>query len=195
MIQCHDFRLNIKNELLFTCDLNFKKGFVYVIKGENGSGKTSYLRALKGLFPYHGKVDIYGTIIYQPQHFHLFQKHAKDNFFPDMQRAERFIRYFGIEDLLNKSVNVLSGGERQKVALIRSVIQDYDILLLDEPCSQMDQKSMEMTHALLFELAQMENKCILLVSHQIDDSLNQGIVLEINDKVLTLPSTNHSAYR
>ena len=195
MIQCHDFRLNIKNELLFTCDLNFKKGFVYVIKGENGSGKTSYLRALKGLFPYHGKLDIYGTIIYQPQHFHLFQKHAKDNFFPDMQRAERFIRYFGIEDLLNKSVNVLSGGERQKVALIRSVIQDYDILLLDEPCSQMDQKSMEMTHALLFELAQMENKCILLVSHQIDDSLNQGIVLEINDKVLTLPSTNHSAYR
>lgn len=184
MIQCHDFRLNIKDELLFTCDFNFKKGFVYVIKGENGSGKTSYLRALKGLFPYHGKVDIYGTIIYQPQHFHLFQKHAKDNFFPDMQRAERFIRYFGIEDLLNKSVNVLSGGERQKVALIRSVIQDYDILLLDEPCSQMDQKNMEMTHALLFELAQMENKCILLVSHQLDASLNQAIVLEIKDKQL-----------
>ena len=195
MIQCRDFRLNIKDEQLLKCDLNFKKGFVYLIKGENGSGKTSFLRALKGLFKYEGQLEIKGTMIYQPQHFHLFQKYAKDNFFPDMQRAERFIRYFGIEDLLNKSVNVLSGGERQKVALIRSVIQDYDILLLDEPCSQMDQKSMEMTHALLFELAQMENKCILLVSHQIDDSLNQGIVLEINDKVLTLPSTNHSAYR
>ena len=52
MIQCHDLKLNIKNELLFQCDLNFKKGFVYVIKGENGSGKTSFLRALKGLFKY-----------------------------------------------------------------------------------------------------------------------------------------------
>ena len=184
MIQCHDFRLNIKDELLFTCDLNFKKGFVYVIKGENGSGKTSFLRALKGLFKYEGQLEINGTMIYQPQHFHLFQKHAKDNFFPDMQRADRFIRYFGIEDLLDKSVNVLSGGERQKVALIRSVIQDYDILLLDEPCSQMDIKSMEMTHALLFELAQIENKCILLVSHQIDESLNQAISLEIKDKQL-----------
>ena len=184
MIQCHDFRLKIKDELLFTCDLNFKKGFVYVIKGENGSGKTSFLRALKGLFMYEGQLEIKGTVIYQPQHFHLFQKHAKDNFFPDMQRADCFIRYFGIEDLLDKSVNVLSGGERQKVALIRSVIQDYDILLLDEPCSQMDIKSMEMTHALLFELAQMENKCILLVSHQLDDSLNKAIVLEIKDKQL-----------
>ena len=108
----------------------------------------------------------------------------QDNFFPDMQRADRFIRYFAIEDLLDKSVHVLSGGERQKVALIRSMIQDYDILLLDEPCSQMDQKSMEMTHALLFELAQLENKCILLVSHQLDDSLNKAIVLEIKDKQL-----------
>lgn len=184
MIQCHDLKLNIKNELLFQCDLNFKKGFVYVIKGENGSGKTSFLRALKGLFKYEGQVEINGTMIYQPQHFHLFQKHAKDNFFPDMQRADRFIRYFGIEDLLDKSVHVLSGGERQKVALIRSMIQEYDILLLDEPCSQMDQKSMEMTHALLFELAQLENKCILLVSHQLDDSLNKAIVLEIKDKQL-----------
>ena len=84
MIQCHDFRLKIKDELLFTCDLNFKKGFVYVIKGENGSGKTSFLRALKGLFKYEGQVEIKGTMIYQPQHFHLFQKHAKDNFFPEL---------------------------------------------------------------------------------------------------------------
>ena len=60
MIQCHDFRLKIKDELLFTCDLNFKKGFVYVIKGENGSGKTSFLRALKGLFMYEGQLEIQG---------------------------------------------------------------------------------------------------------------------------------------
>lgn len=195
MIQCHDFIMNIKNERLLKCDLNFKRGFVYVIKGENGSGKTSFLRALKGLFKYEGHVEIRGTVIYQPQHFHLFQKHAKDNFFPDVKRANRFIDYFSIEDLLDKSVNVLSGGERQKIALIRTVIQDYDILLLDEPCSQMDQKSMEMTHALLFELAQQENKCILLVSHQLDASLNQAISLEIKDKQLISPSTNHSAYR
>ena len=195
MIQCHDLELNIKNELLLKCDLNFKRGFVYVLKGENGSGKTSFLRALKGLFMYEGQLEINGTVVYQPQHFHLFQKHAKDNFFPDIKRASQFISYYEIEDLLDKSVNVLSGGERQKIALIRSVIQDYDILLLDEPCSQMDQKSMEMTHALLFKLAQQENKCILLVSHQIDESLNQAISLEIKDKQLILPSTNHSVYR
>ncbi|HCT63503.1 MAG TPA: hypothetical protein DIC19_05330 [Erysipelotrichaceae bacterium] len=195
MIQCHEIVLNIKDELLLKCDLSFKRGFVYVLKGENGSGKTSFLRALKGLFKYEGHFEINGTVIYQPQHFHLFQKHAKDNFFPDLKRANRFINYFGIEDLLDKSVNVLSGGERQKIALIRSVIQEYDVLLLDEPCSQMDQKSMEMTHALLFELAQMENKCILLVSHQIDESLNQAISLEIKAKQLIAPSTNHSAYR
>ena len=195
MIQCHNTELNIKNERLLKCDLNFEKGFVYVLKGENGSGKTSFLRALKGLFKYEGQLEINGSTVYQPQHFHLFQKHARDNFFPDVKRANRFINYFGIDDLLDKSVNVLSGGERQKIALIRSVIQDYDILLLDEPCSQMDQKSMEMTHALLFELAQQENKCILLVSHQVDESLNQAISLEIKDKQLISPSANHSAYR
>ena len=192
MIQCRNFELNIKDERLLRCDLRFENGFVYVLKGENGSGKTSFLRALKGLFPYVGEVDIQGTMIYQPQHFHLFQKKAKDNFFSHKQRAHRFIVYFGVEDLLDKSVSILSGGERQKVALIRSMIQDYDILLLDEPCSQMDLKSIEMTHALLFELAQKENKCILLVSHQVDASLNQGIVFEIKDKVLISPLTNHS---
>lgn len=195
MIQCREFEITIQNDRLFACDLSMERGHVYVLKGENGSGKTSFLRALKGLFTYQGHLDIQGTTIYQPQHFHLFQKFAKDNFFPDAQRAARFITYFKIEDLLEKPVQVLSGGERQKIALIRSLIQDYDVLLLDEPCSQMDKKSMEMTHALLFEIAHQENKCIVLVSHQIDACLNQAIVLEIKDKQLISPSTNHSAYR
>lgn len=195
MIQCHELAIYIKDELLLTCDYDFESGRVYVIKGENGSGKTTFLRSIKGLFPFHGELRLNGRLIYQAQHFHLFQKTAKDNFFTDYDKAKRFIEYFKIEDLLNKSVNILSGGERQKIALIRSLIQDYDGLLLDEPCSQMDKKSMDMTHALLFELADKENKCILLVSHQVEESLKQGTLLEIRDKQLISPSTNHSASR
>ena len=195
MIQCHELQISIKDEPLLNCDASFKQGFVYVIKGENGSGKTTFLRALKGLFHFKGRLDMAGTVVYQPQHFHLFQKRAKDNFFSNFEKAKDLIAYFGIEDLLDKAVTVLSGGERQKIALIRSLIQSYDILLLDEPCSQMDKKSLEMSHALLFAIAHQEHKCILLVSHQIDASLNQAIVLEIKAKRLTYSSTNHSAYR
>ena len=195
MIQCRNLELFIKDERLLKCNFVFESGHVYILKGENGSGKTTFLRSIKGLFAYRGEILLKGKLIYQPQHFHLFQKRAKDNFFTSIEKAERFIHYFRIEELLNKSIHVLSGGERQKIALIRSLIQDYDILLLDEPCSQMDKKSMEMTHALLFELAEKENKCILLVSHQIEESLSNGTMLEIRDKQLILPSTNHSAYR
>ena len=187
MIVVNNLSAQIKDEKLFYIDhFRFKKNTSYLLKGDNGTGKSSLLKAFIGEFPYiKGDIEINGDIVFQPQNPYLYQKTARDNFklfSIDIDKYMDLFRDFNIEEMLDKNVDVLSGGQRQKIAFIRSIALGKEILLLDEPFSQMDNMSV---YIALDEIVKwresVDNRLLIIVSH---DPLNENVfdqILEIKD--------------
>lgn len=174
MIKLTRLRGQIKDEFLFSIsNFTFDKGKSYVLMGENGSGKSSLLKSFIGLFPYvEGKIQVGGDIIYQAQDPYLYRKTARDNFrlFDiDIERIQEPIQALDLGDSLDKPVDVLSGGQGQKLAFLRSLSLAKEILLLDEPFSQMDEEAVPYCISLL-ESWMNKDRTLIVVSH---DDLSQ----------------------
>lgn len=165
------------------------------IVGNIGTGKSSLLKALAGLNTYEGKIMIGNvelhklgynkatqTIGYIPQHPKMFNKTIYYNisygtsYSPEY--VMNFIKEIGFEDFINKfpqGLNTpvgkegsnLSGGQKQIIAIIRALLQDKQIILLDEPTSSLDGETKKMVIRLLKEI---KDKTLLIVSH--DDDLD-----------------------
>ena len=174
---------------------SLSKGESILLQGENGSGKTTILKILSGLLePDSGKfifdnkspVD-YKTArnkllqqsIYLHQQPFLFDTSVENNLsyasksetaLSDQQQTEVII-LFGIDHLLGKNATNLSIGQKQRVALARSLIFNPRLLMLDEPFTAIDKESFISS---VQALQQYRNKggTILLVSHQHDRSFD-----------------------
>lgn len=85
------------------------------------------------------------------------------------QTCERMLREFGLEKQKDQPVNTLSGGEKQRIALIRSVIMDPEILLADEPTGNLDEKSGRRVRDFLQEM-NLAGKTIIVVTHDLEFS-------------------------
>jgi energy-coupling factor transport system ATP-binding protein len=96
-----------------------------------------------------------------------------------IDRVINVVKLLKIEDLIKKNPNNLSGGQRQRVAFASIIAMDNDILVIDEPTSQLDPEST----ADVFEIINMlksQGKTILLVEHKVD------LIAEYSDEVLVL---------
>jgi ABC-type multidrug transport system fused ATPase/permease subunit len=162
------------------------------IIGEIGTGKTSILKILAGLKKYKGKVFIDGidfsnftnksiteNIIYIPQHPKLFNRTILENLsygteykqneildFTKNLKLDKFFDKFekGIFSNVGKEGTKLSGGQKQIVALIRAIIHQKKIILLDEPTSSLDSE----TKRIFINLINMINdKTIIVVTHDL----------------------------
>lgn len=171
--------------------LNFKmeKGEKIVIKGESGSGKSSLLNTLTGFVrPSNGKIIFKGhelspknfsnlrnELAYLPQQISFnnldveafirlpFQFDRNKSLNPSMNQIERFFRDFGLKpDLLKSKMQDISGGEKQRVALISCLLLGRKILLLDEPTSALDSQIKQKVMHFLFE---QEHVTIMSASH------------------------------
>ena len=84
-------------------------------------------------------------------------------------RAYKLSQYLEIEEkLLKKYPKELSGGEKQRIAIVRALMNDPDILLADEPTGNLDEKNQEKVQSILKRLHEKERKTILLVTHDME---------------------------
>lgn len=165
---------------------NFEAGRCYLLLGENGAGKSTLLRVIAGLLkPTHGVVRVFGEekpahvrdrIGYMSHASMLYDElSAAENlaYFAGLYREracltpEAALRSVGLDPALERPVGQYSQGMRQRASLARVLLPQPDLLLLDEPFSNMDAAS---ARQMLDQLAcqRAEGKTILLTTHQRD---------------------------
>ncbi|MGC8944501.1 MAG: metal ABC transporter ATP-binding protein [Minisyncoccia bacterium] len=190
-----------KEEILKNISFTLNQGEVLTILGPNGAGKSVLLRALLGLIPYQGKIiwDKKYRISYLPQGLNqlLFKglPLTVEDFFrlkqKNLTREEiiKSLKVVGLrEDVLNKLIGNLSGGEFQRILIAWVLIGDPEILFLDEPTTGIDIGGGKTIYTLLKQIQKERNLTIILVTHDLD------IVYDFTDKVMCLAHKTHTCF-
>lgn len=173
-------------------DLSFvaRPGEVTAVSGQSGVGKSTLLDLIAGfLTPQSGRLSLTGhellplpperrpiSILFQSEtlfeHLSAYQnlelglpRGATDR----QQRIEAALAEVGLPGVLKQRADTLSGGEKQRVALARTLLRDRAVLLLDEPFSALDDDTRETIRALVKSLTERHQWITLLVSHHVDD--------------------------
>ncbi|HEY6446657.1 MAG TPA: heme ABC exporter ATP-binding protein CcmA [Acidobacteriaceae bacterium] len=180
----------------------FERGRVYLVLGENGAGKSTLLRTLAGLLkPSYGKVKIFdeaghaqepmeareriGYMSHATMLYDEFSGVENLRYFASLYRgrdcvpAEEALRSVGLDPALKRAVGQYSQGMKQRASLARVLVARPELLLLDEPFSNMDiQSAYQMLR--LLETFRTEQRTILLTTHQ------RELAEPLADFVLTL---------
>ena len=188
------------NPVIKNLTFSIEKGQLISFVGESGSGKSTFLKCLSGLENINsGKVILNNKIINDKNLFvkpqrrkigYVFQDYP---LFPHLNIRENICfnlekRYFkNFEDivkltnlklLLQRYPHEISGGEQQRVSIARSIIREPDLLLLDEPFSNLDTNIKYSIRDEICKIIKKTNTTTILVTHDINDALN------ISDKIL-----------
>lgn len=170
-----------KNHVLRGASLSLEPGTVTGLTGENGSGKSTLLKTIVGLLkPDSGSVRRTGSIGYCPQEPVVFDSLSmNDNvrYFAagygltdaeTKRQASQLMERLGCSSFANERLETLSGGTRQKLNLILSLLHDPDLIVLDEPYQGFDYESYIAFWGMADDL-RLRNKSVLVVSHLIFD--------------------------
>ena len=164
------------------------KGEFISIVGPSGCGKSTLLSIITGLLkPEQGTVVLHGKNVgYMLQKDHLFEwRTVYDNvvlgleiqhtFTPDKQKmAYDLLEKYGLKDFANSKPSELSGGMRQRVALVRTLILEPDLLLLDEPFSALDYQTRLEVADDIGQIIKREKKTAILVTHDLAEAVSMG---------------------
>jgi nitrous oxidase accessory protein len=186
-----------------------RPGQTVALWGPNGAGKTTVLRCLLGLYLFEGSLSVMGNpcgprgrasrraLGYVPQEVRL---HADDTvrdtvrFYARLrgasaERGGRLIVEWGLGDVVDRPVRHLSGGMRQKLALVVALLADPPVLLLDEPTSNLDARTRREFAGLLQRL-KAAGKTLLFCTHRPSEVwalADRVVVLEWGRKVAEGP--------
>jgi sulfonate transport system ATP-binding protein len=160
-------------------DLSIKPGEFVALLGKSGSGKSTLLRALAGL---DYDVDGSGELVVPANVSVVFQDsrllpwaRVLDNVVLGLRGAEERGRQsldeVGLAGREKAWPNELSGGEQQRVALARSLVREPELLLADEPFGALDALTRLKMHVLLRKLCAAHQPAVLLVTHDVDESI------------------------
>ena len=190
----------ILKDISFTCE----KGDIVGLIGSSGSGKTTLLRIISGLeTPDSGTIQLNNEMINDKllcispekrdcslvfQDFALFPNMTiSDNIFFGKNSIKNndlihdLIQFCGLESLLDRYPHEASGGEQQRVALVRALSINPSLLLLDEPLSHLDSDLKQNIRNELINLFEKVKTTTLFVSHDIEDAMtmaNKVVVLK-----------------
>ncbi len=195
--QAENGEVNAFEHISFTV----RRGEFLSIVGPSGCGKSTLLSVIAGLIPPSGgRVLVDGAVItgvsphigYMLQRDNLLEwrtilnnvlfgleiRRAKTP--QNIERAERLLKTYGLYDFRNKYPRQLSGGMRQRAALIRTLATGPDLLLLDEAFSALDYQTRLTVTDDVYRILKRERVTTLMVTHDIPESISMG------DRVLIL---------
>lgn len=173
-------------ELEVLKDINFSinEGEIVAIVGPSGSGKSTLLNIISNLIePTSGKLVVNGEIGYMFQRDHLFNwrtvwknvllglEITKNNDKNNEDRIKDLLNKYGLIDFINNYPQELSGGMRQRIALIRTLATNPSILLLDEPFSALDYQTRINVSNDIYKIIKDQNVSTLLVTHDISEAI------------------------
>ena len=196
LVKYYNKELPIIKKLTFSV----KKGEIISFLGESGSGKTTFLKCIAGLEKinsgsiYLNKVALNDNGIFiKPQDRKIgfvFQDYPlfphlnlKDNVIFNLDKKflnnlDYILSLTGLKYLVKRFPHELSGGEQQRACVARALIREPELLLLDEPFSNLDSTIKQSMREEIYKIIKETNTTTVLVTHDINDSLN------ISDKIL-----------
>jgi ABC-type iron transport system FetAB ATPase subunit len=161
--------------------LQLEAGEILTIYGQSGIGKSQFLRALADLTPHTGDVLLEGVsqTKIRPEHWRQQVGYvpAESGWWADVvaqhfleQPPEVWLSMLSLApELLDAPVERLSTGERQRLALVRALVLQPKVLLLDEPTANLDQRNAQKLIELVKTYAQSEQAAVIWVSHDVDE--------------------------
>ncbi|MBR6514599.1 MAG: ABC transporter ATP-binding protein [Clostridia bacterium] len=173
-------------------DIHLPEGKTVALLGPSGIGKTTLMNILSGvMLPDRGKVTLCGEdITGKPGHISYMQQ--KDLLLPyytvlhnvalpliikgvkkkeAMERARQYFDFFGLQGYENKYPSELSGGMRQRAALLRTYIQSDKVVLLDEPFGALDAVTRAKMQKWYLEISKELGLSTVIITHDTDEAL------------------------
>ena len=193
-------------KVLDDVNLIFGDGEFVCLLGPSGCGKTTLLRLIAGLDqPTSGEVIADGEVVKKPsgdravifQQYSLFpwltvlenvmfglnlkKDRTKEE---NLKAAERYLESVGLIDFKDSYPHELSGGMKQRVAIIRSLLNHSPILLMDEPFSALDKQTSNHLRKELQDIWMQTHKTIFFITHSVEEAVYLG------DKVVVMSGEN-----
>lgn len=182
-----------QTEVLSNISFNIQKNEIIALLGPSGCGKSTLLNILSSL-----EEQTSGTITLNGKLGYMFQKDAllpwrnifsniclgleikKEKTNENIEYANQLIKKYKLNDFINNFPNQISGGMKQRVALIRTLVLKPDLLLLDEPFSALDAQTKIAVQNDVYNIIKQEKKSALIVTHDI------GEAIALADKIIIL---------
>ncbi len=193
-------------------DLDISKKDLVIIKGESGAGKSTFLKLFnrfcstyEGKLLFHKKdIREYGierirsSMIYLPQLPFMINGTVKDNLsFPftfqshkgkafNSQKAGEWLEYFQLDIPFERDALQLSIGQKQRIALIRSILLEPEVLLLDEPGSALDSNNKKLIEQKIESLIDSAGITVIMATHsEVNFSDSQARFMSLDNGTLT----------
>ena len=192
-----------KKPLIKNLSFKVKKGEILFISGKSGLGKSTLLDLISGFHDnnliwrgkiYLNKLDITNTSIqnkrigYMLQDYFLFPHfNVKNNLIFSLPKQTKnkkeqvmnYLEQINMVEFSNHYPSELSGGQKARIACLRAIISNPNALLLDEPFSSLDKKTMKSFQKFLFDYVKKLNIPCIIVSHRLVKNLNNSVELNI----------------
>ena len=186
-IELHNIGKRFNNDWIFrNLNLNFSNNNSYTITGSNGSGKSTLLQIILGfVLPTEGKIDytendniidtnnIFSTSSIAAPYIELIEEMTAIEFLEFHLKFKTLINTKSFEEILesvqllkakDKQIRFFSSGMKQRLKLAQAFFSDTNILLLDEPCSNLDQEGILLYHNLIKEYT--KNRLLIICSNE-----------------------------
>ena len=192
-----------KKPLIKNLSFKVKKGEILFISGKSGLGKSTLLDLISGFHDnnliwtgkiYLNKLDITNASIqnkkigYMLQDYFLFPHfNVKNNLIFSLPKQTRnkkeqaldYLKQINMVEFSDHYPSELSGGQKARIACLRAIVSNPDALLLDEPFSSLDKKTMKSFQKFLFDYVKKLNIPCIIVSHRLIKNLKNSIRLDI----------------